>query len=339
MRIRSIDHKPGENYVSPGIRFPTRLRYTEFEEAVMGVSGWLETADGKIIASLEEEHAEAIVHSEIGARGSSFDSQFKTSDYETVLAASLDSRALDHIEKMRVKDEKRDVHFTLDLIVRSIDSRALVSHVHVVNQTDLGMRVTTEIYTGSRSTKDYQFLVYARDSGFSADQNNRWLISGNDRPVFLTTTRQTLKKAVTIRSSDWIHDYAPVLHLGEYFVIEIPKGQRTIEKAWKYIESAEESFRGWRIKEVYANCREVGSLLDKTIKQRFKKGSYDYDDRWGGAYGRFEHLTSLGLHVEDLEEKHGAGEVDIGRVDAEHLLIVTKALIKYAEELLHGSGD
>ena len=83
----------------------------------------------------------------------------------------------------------------------------------------------------------------------------------------------------------------------------------------------------------------MGSLLDKIIKQRFKKGSFNYEDRWGGAYGKFEHLTSLGLHLEDLEKKHGAGEVDIGRADAEHVLIVTKALVKYAEELLRGSGD
>ncbi len=170
---------------------------------------------------------------------------------------------------------------------------------------------------------------------FSHKLGHRW----DGRPVFLTTTRQTLKEEVTIRSSDWIHDYAPVLHLGEYFTIEIPKGQRTIEKAWKYVESAEESFREWSIKEVYANCREVGSLLDKTIRQRFKKGSYNYDDRWGRAYERFAHLTSLALHLEDLEKRRGAGEVDIGRVDAEHVLIVTKALIKYAEELLRGSGD
>ena len=54
MRIRSIEHEPGENYVSPRIRFPTTLRYAEFQEAVMGVSGWLETTDGKIIVALKK---------------------------------------------------------------------------------------------------------------------------------------------------------------------------------------------------------------------------------------------------------------------------------------------
>lgn len=338
MEIRSIGHKPGKKYISPSIRFPISLRYTELQEAIIKVSGWLEVADGKIIAKLEEEPMEATAQNGIGARGSKYDNQFKAADFETVLVASLDSRALDYIEKMRMKDEKRDVRFTLDLIVRGIDTKALISHVHLVNQRDLGIRATTEILTGSRTTRDYRFLVYARDSGFYPDDRDRWLVSGDGSPIFLVVTRQTLKKAVTIRSSDWIHDYAPVLQLGEYFIVEIPKGDKTIEQGWKYIDKAEESFRDWKTKDVYANCREAGALLDRTIGQKFRKKSFIYKERWGRAYGRFEKAASLNLHLEDIRQRYPEEDIIISRTDAEHILITTKTLIKLAEELIREGG-
>jgi len=47
-----------------------------------------------------------------------------------------------------------------------------------------------------------------------------------------------------------------------------------------------------------------------------------------------ETLTSMDLHEEDIKEQEPKGEIFIGRSDTEHVLIVTKALIKYAEELL-----
>jgi hypothetical protein len=42
----------------------------------------------------------------------------------------------------------------------------------------------------------------------------------------------------------------------------------------------------------------------------------------------------MDLHTEDIEEQVPKGEISIGRPETEHILIVTKALIKYAEELL-----
>lgn len=42
----------------------------------------------------------------------------------------------------------------------------------------------------------------------------------------------------------------------------------------------------------------------------------------------------MALHLEDLRRSYPAEEVKVGRGDAEHLLVATKALVKYAEELL-----
>ena len=125
--------------------------------------------------------------------------------------------------------------------------------------------------------------------------------------------------------------------LGEYFIVEIPKGRKVIEEAWKYIEKAEECFRTWDTKGVYVNCREAGSLLDGTIKGKFGKNSFVYKEKWGRTYGKFEGAASLGLHLEDIkknQQRYPSEDIKIGKADAEHILIVTKVLIKYAEELL-----
>ncbi|RJS83178.1 hypothetical protein CW713_04225, partial [Methanophagales archaeon] len=74
---------------------------------------------------------------------------------------------------------------------------------------------------------------------------------------------------------------------------------------------------------------------DKIVKEKFGKDSFNYRERWGRAYSRFEHLASLDLHLEHLkQEQYMTGDVKIGKDDAEHILIVTKLLIKYVEELL-----
>lgn len=102
------------------------------------------------------------------------------------------------------------------------------------------------------------------------------------------------------------------------------------------MEKAEECFRRWDIKGIYANCREAGHLLNGIVKEKFGKDNFNYKERWGRTYSRFEHLLSLGLHLEQLKQgqQYPAECVKISKSDAEHVLMVTKLLIKYAEELL-----
>jgi len=336
MKIENVTAKPYEKSIFPGISFDVEISYTKYQEAITGISGWIESDDQKIIAEIKEEIPEAQKFSEVGARGSGFDPNFTEEIYKTTLIALLNRRALAHIEKRRTEDRIGDVKLTLNLRVKSINSRAVISHVHEVEPAKIGL-TPVEVYTA----KDWSMLIYAYDPEFSSSRTNRWILSGNGSPIFLATSEQTLKKEISIPSSHWIHVYAPKLELGEYFIVEIPKGLKTIQEAWNYIESAEECFRRWDTKGVYANCREAGSLLDRTIEGKFGKDSFVYEKRWGHAYKRFKNLSfsdfaSLDLHLEDIKksQKYSPEDIKIDKADAEHILIVTKALIKYAEELL-----
>lgn len=331
MEIKNISVKPYEKSIFPGISFNIEIGYIEYQETIIDMDGWLETDDQKIIAEIKEEVSETQKHGEIWAYGSSLDYKFKEQIYSTTIVALLDRKALSHIEKRRLNDRKGDVNLTLNLKVKSINSRATISHIHMIKPAKIGL-TPVEAYTTSKATTDWDLLIYACDSKFSSSIGNKWILSGDRGPVFLRIAEQTLKKDIRIPSTDWIHDYTPQLGLGEYFVIEIPKGKKTIEKAWEYIEKAEECFRTWDTKGVYAHCRETGKLLEEIVRDKFE--NKPTIKKWKRAIEKFNHLTSLDLHTEEIKKEKPEGEVKVGKADTEHILIVTKALIKYAEELL-----
>ena len=334
MKIENIVENPYEKSIIPGLSFEIKISHIKYQEAITGVSGWLQTDDGKIVAEINETIRENPVPDEVGARDSGFDSRFKEEIYKTTLITLLDKRALDHIEKRRMADRKGDVKLTLNLNVKSIESRAAISHLHEVNPESIGLS-PIRVPTHRRETEG-EIIVYAYDSKFSSSRANRWILSGKGNPIFLSIKEQLIKVERTISSSDWIHDYAPKLELGEYFIVEIPKGKKIIGKAWDYIEKAEKCFKRWDTKGVYANCREIGSLLDRIIKDKFAEDKFVCDERWKRTYKGFNNLTSLDLHLEDIRksQNYSPEDIKITKSDTEHILIVTKALIKYVEELV-----
>lgn len=262
-----------------------------------------------------------------------FDSDFKETIYNTTLIAPLDQRALSYIEDRRMKNKKRDVFLTLCLHIKSIVTKATVSHFHEIADGSAGIPSSVRVSSSSGGRAEGRILAYGYDSQFSTQFTNLWIISSDGSPVFLTINDQILKKErIRIPSVDWIHDFEPKLGLDEYFIVEIPKGKGVVKEAWDYVEKAEECYRQWDTKGAYANCREVGKLLDRTINRKFRNDPIT--KKWKRAIEKFETLTSLDLHEEDIKEQEPKGEISIGRPEAEHILIVTKAMIKYAEELL-----
>lgn len=138
-----------------------------------------------------------------------------------------------------------------------------------------------------------------------------------------------------IPQSHWVKKVLPLLGANDCFIIEIPKGEGLLKDAWNYLEKAETALRIWNSKEVYGNCRDCGTLLDKTIKEESGEGNYIYALKWNRAYKEFNYFASLGLHSEDPKSSSGNfSKVDIKKPDCECLILMTKALTKYAEELL-----
>ncbi len=157
-----------------------------------------------------------------------------------------------------------------------------------------------------------------------------------DRALTHYETFSSRQLTLDIPQSYWVEKVLPLLGLGEYFIIEMPKGKKTLQEAWGYLEKAEFGYRSWNSKEVFGNCREIGTLLDGYIKAKFGTKTFSYEERWVRAFGSFKHLASLDLHLEDVKKKlvYPEESVKTNKSDAEHPLIRARALIKYAEELI-----
>lgn len=131
---------------------------------------------------------------------------------------------------------------------------------------------------------------------------------------------------IVVPQSNWIKILPSFGHT-EYFLVEIPKGVQIIKEAWKYLEKAEAAFMRWDTQGVFTNCREVGRILENTLKEKFGNDHLAYIERWSRFYKGFNHWASLDLHRTDIK-------VEAKKADAEHIVFVTKSLIHYAEELL-----
>ena len=332
MEIRRADAQPYEQSVTSSISFEVDIAHTKRQEAIVNIEGWLESDDGKMLGRVGLVLQTKTQSSDVAARGSIYDSEFKETIYSTTLVAPLDQRALSYIEDRRVKNEKRDVFLTLCLHIKSIVTKATVSHFHEISGT-AGIPSMVNVSSSSGRRVQGRFLAYGSDYQFSTQYSNLWIISGDGSPVFLTINDQIVKKErIRIPSVDWIHDFVPKLGLGEYFIVEIPAGKKTIKGAWDHVEKAEECYRQGNSKGTYAQCREVGQVLEKEIKKKF--GADPTIKKWRRAIEKFETFTSLDLHEEDIKEQEPKGEVTIGNAEMEHIIIITKALVKYAEELL-----
>ena len=76
--------------------------------------------------------------------------------------------------------------------MKTVDSRAVISHVHETEPQKIGLK-PVEVYAG-RNTTDWSVLIYAYTSEYSSHRTNKWILSGNGRPVFIAISEQPLKK-------------------------------------------------------------------------------------------------------------------------------------------------
>jgi hypothetical protein len=336
MEIKNAIPKPHQNSIMPAMIFEVDISYTQLHEAIVNVDGWLESDDSKTLVRVEAVPEKAKT-SELGARDSIHDSKFTEAVYKATLIARLDSETLKHIEERRATNAKRDVCLTLNLNVNSVIARTVISHFHEIDAQSARIPSHVRVLPDSGNRTEGTILAYGHDSRFSTAFSNRWILSGNGGAVFLAVNNQSIRKeGIRIPSIDWIQDFLPKFRLGEYFVVEIPKGKEVIQGAWNYVNKAEECSRNWDTKGVYANCREAGKLLDKNVTAEFRNNPTI--KKWKRAIQKFEYLTSLDLHEEDVEAEEPKGKVRIDKPDVEHILIVTKALVKYAGELLESKS-
>jgi hypothetical protein len=121
------------------------------------------------------------------------------------------------------------------------------------------------------------------------------------------------------------------------FVVEIPKGEQSIEAAWKKIEDAEDAYHNWNAEGTSIACREAADAMNRAVKDRHGSDSCVYTERWHRAYDGVKDQASLAAHLEQIRSEASCKrpeELTIAQADLECLIIRTKSLLKYAEALL-----
>jgi len=223
----------------------------------------------------------------------------------------------------------------LELVERMVEATAVVAQLKELDpdtSKKLGVPENVTISTGGKS--DFKLVGRIYDPAFYSPRTDGWVISGFNGPTFLQVTVISEECLFTISASDWINDYAPKLKLGRFVTVEIPAEGELFGKASEYLAKADQAFLRWDTKGVFSNCREVGSFLDVVVKKKLGEDSFAYRERWVRAYKHFEHWASLDLHNENLKQSYPPEDVKLGRPDSEYLLVNTKLLVKFAQELL-----
>lgn len=190
--------------LGPGLTFHVCVDYQDGREALLGVAGTLHAADGKRLAMLTE----------IGTTG-----QFELAASDgngggsvrrhiVSIVADLNERAVDHIEVLRSANKKGDVILELSLTIRTLQSNATIASV----------TLDPDARSQSGQNLVYKFTASRKLSG----QADLWLLSGDGRATFARVHSEPRRCPVTIRGSDYAHDFAPVWHGHEFLVCEIP---------------------------------------------------------------------------------------------------------------------
>ncbi|MHA1506714.1 MAG: hypothetical protein ACTSR0_06005 [Candidatus Asgardarchaeia archaeon] len=339
MKINVISAKAYEKSTLPAIIFDVEVEYKDGEEVILDVTGLLRSEDETILARLERwprpgdttgEYDVATIKGKIDKTSS------KSTKRRIPLVVFLGRKALNHIESCRKINRKKDAVFFLDFSLTILRTNAVISHLHIREPSELGLdKIGLEkikVLT-SKGEKEGSFVVYAYDQEFTPRATNGWILSGDNSPCFLKSFVYRDMKKYTIPASDWVNDFAPKLGLGEYFIVEVPKGTKAIKEAWDLLNEAKKCFLIWDPKGVFAHCREIGFLLDKLMSRTFGKQHYAYKEKWSRMLKKaFKDQASLDLHVQDIKKSHP--DLRVFKHDVEYILLKTTLLIKYAEDLL-----
>ncbi|WXG47574.1 MAG: hypothetical protein WED05_13105 [Candidatus Atabeyarchaeum deiterrae] len=340
MNLERVVVKPYEQSLFSALSFEIEISVTRYEETILCVNGWIETDDRKMIGIGSLCRQDISKHGELGAKELPESSRPSAKDtWNASLIVFLDSISLDHIETRRKQDKKGDVRLVLNLEVISAESRTFVSPVYGIPAEKIGLTVR-EIHGQYGQPTLYSPVIHISSGVVPLYHSDLKLLSPDPHSsVFLSLRTNTFSHETRIPSTDWIQDYSPRLGLGEFFVFQMGRGEKAIKDAWNYIEKAQESLSLGITKGVYGNCRDMGFLLDRTLRDKIGQNSFAYQEKWGRTYNNFKHLASLDLHLEEhrKSEKYGSNNVVVTSADAEHVLLIAKMMVKNADELLRES--
>jgi hypothetical protein len=207
--MKVVAVRPFAKSVVPGIAVTIAHEFEENVQAFV-MSGYVLAADGKIVGNLTPVHPEISVdqersdfHWQYAPDSISAQPRRQRRPFQQELLCILDARMLEHIENLRPMDSRKDVHlsFVLTSVISSIDVR-------------MG-----DFSCGAQLAQNQYPVVSSYGRGDRSDSNLRILVVPEHR--LFEVRHLATRLSHSIKASDWLHDFAPVLGLGRFLVVEI----------------------------------------------------------------------------------------------------------------------
>lgn len=328
MRIGKIEVKPVQESINPELMFEIEIYIQRKYEIPFEITGCVSSDKNKKLANIHEFIQEQTKSYELSAHY-----REKEGEEQLIvkLVAPLNHKVLDYIDTLRAENPKGDVILNLDIFIKTLISKTNLSHMFISDEKE-------SIYPLSEHNKNAKPVLYEYKKSFSSNRTDMWILSGDGSPTFIETKNNNFKKEVTIRSSDWIHDYCPVFQIGKFSVLEylLPdyiEGSGRIEErlseSIKAIQKMEENMIKGEWNKVIEDSRAVWELLRKQdeIKDLLVRDGHTeqaFEDLNGSLKKLFDYSSKF-HHREDKGKKI-MPEIKASKEDA-YLMYATSTAI------------
>jgi len=274
--ITKIKITPVQESINPELKIDVPILYTSKYEIPLNISGVILSEDNKKLSNLTEVKSDISQPFELNARSRDRDSE---EEVTFTLVANLNRRIIDHVEDLRAKDRKGDIKIKLILTVKTLETRASLSHMCVLDKAYISKDMKDAL-KGEHSLVGYHFT-----EKFSSERTDMWVISGDGSPTFLQLKYYDFQVDKEIKSNDWLHDFCPIFQIGKFAVFEFQLPETIEEKgdlpdkineAIKSIENMEKDLKKCEWNRVIEDARPIFELLKNTdeIKDLFQRDGY-----------------------------------------------------------------
>jgi hypothetical protein len=257
MRLVGIEPRPENESVEPMLLLDVTIAYPMGQKVPLDLLVTVRAGNKVLGTARPNTTGLGMMTLEAAAEGRNSNALEQTHTRQVVLP--LSARLLDFLEDVRTTDRKKDVILQCDVDVRTLVSRTVNSHVQPGPEIadEKGKRARAVIY-------DYQ------PDSFHPQYTNMWILSGSGGRAFLQCEGQRFQQTITIRASDWVHEYLERWRMTKYVVIELPQPEvltatshveERVNAAIEAIKRASESLTKGDWNEVLEDLRPVWELI------------------------------------------------------------------------------
>ena len=223
MEIEFKNIEPDKDYFTPTLRLDIMWKYSHEKEAMLNAFGKL-IHKGKVIGRLELDTHNIEFNIKPSDPFSNVNNEDRTNLSFTI---ELDAKLSNIINNSRKKDSKGDILLKAEITTVYILNEMSVTFVREYKANDWTSSADQKKHIRQSigaDADDASFLMYSYPKSKFWQQNpNLNILSARADYSYITIRHITKVLDITIKGSDWVHDFLPILGMGEYEVIEIPR--------------------------------------------------------------------------------------------------------------------